>query len=162
MVFKHVFKGLDNIFKNFSGVNLTREFEYYPLRNKVEGIKDVLYDMDILDSKSSALLTHISVMFVALGFFIVDSNNHRIIQSLLVTEFIIYLVIAMLLLRCIDIMGPPFRKPPNHASEEDLKAMYYFEVTLRREIYARSLRIVYTLTALLVPIILLKYILLLF
>lgn len=118
--------------------------------------------MDVLDSKSSALLTHISIMFVALGFFIIDNSNHWVIQSLLLMEFIIYLVVAMLLLRCIDIMGPPFRQLPNDADEEKLAEIYYFEVTLRREIYVRSLRVVYTLTALLIPIILLKYTLLLF
>ncbi len=157
MKLKNTFVGLDKLFTTKFEIDVKREAEYYSRRHKAEDIDDILYDMNVIDSKSSALLTHISIMFVVLGFFINAEDNHWVIVVLLVIEFIAYILTAMLLLRCVDIMGPPFRQPPE--SKEAIKEEYYFEVTLRREIYARALRLAYVLTAVLIPIILFKYML---
>jgi hypothetical protein len=62
---------------------------------------------------------------------------------------------AMLLLRCVDLLGPPFRQLPD--SDTGIKQAFLFEITIRREIYVRVLRIVYVLTAILIPIIALRY-----
>ena len=47
-------------------------------RKKLGHIRHILYDMDIIDGKSSALLTHISVMmavFVRIMFTIIEAHN---------------------------------------------------------------------------------------
>ncbi len=155
MELKRVFESLDCLFDKWFEINPEREKSFYDSRNDTEGIKDILHDMEIIDTKSSALLTHISIMFVVIGFFLAESTKISTVNVLFLVEFVAYLVIAMLLLRCIDIMGPPFRQPPNE-KEKRIKA-YYFEVTLRREIYHRSIRSVYLLTAALIPIICFKF-----
>jgi len=157
MKLRNAFAGLDKLFKRWFEINIDRESKYYSRRNKAEDIEDILYDMNIIDTKSNALLTHISIMFVVLGFFIHAEDNHWLVVTLLVMEFLAYVLTAMLLLRCVDIMGPPFKQPPE--SEEEIKQVYYFEITLRREIYARALRVAFILTAMLIPIILFKYLL---
>ncbi len=157
MKLRNAFAGLDKLFKRWFEINIDRESKYYSRRNKAEDIEDILYDMNIIDTKSNALLTHISIMFVVLGFFIHAEDNHWLVVTLLVIEFLAYVLTAMLLLRCVDIMGPPFRQPPE--AEEEIKQVYYFEITLRREIYARALRVAFILTAMLIPIILFKYLL---
>ncbi len=155
MKLKRVFKSLDRFFEKNFEINPVREKLFYESRNDTEAMKDILYDMDIIDSKSSALLTHISIMFVVIGFFLSETEKFSVINFLFLVEFVAYLMIAMALLRCIDIMGPPFRQPPE--DKEERTQMYYFEVTLRREIYHRSLRLVYLLTAALIPIVCLKF-----
>ena len=157
MTFKNIFDGLDSKFKQWFQITAEREEKHYTTWSKADAIKDILYNMDIIDSKSSALLTHISIMFLVLGFFITDKGNPWFIHFLLLIEFIAYLVVSMVLLRCIDIMGPPFRQLPE--DEEELKKTYYLEVALRREIYHRSIRTVYILTALFIPIVFFNYIL---
>jgi len=156
MSFSNVFECLDMLLKKWLKIGHEREKLYFETRQKAEGIKDILYDMDIIDTKSGALLTHISIMFVVLGFFL-SSENHWLISIVLLIEFIGYLLVAMVLLRCIDIMDPPFRQLPTEL--EELKITYYTEVTLRREIYHRSVRAVYILTACLIPIVFFKYVL---
>jgi len=155
MKFESVFKSLDHLLIKKLEITPDREKEFYSIRERTKDTKDILYDMDIIDSKSSALLTHISIMFVVLGFFLNEQNSF-IVQAALLIEFVSYLIVGMLLLRCIDVMGPPFRIPPNDDAE--LKATYYIEVTLRREIYHRALRTVYILTAALIPIVFVKFI----
>lgn len=111
--------------------------------------------MDVIDGKSSALLTHISVMFVVLSIFLVASDAHAIVKFLIGVELILYLTVAMFMLRCIDIMGPPFRPAPGNL--EEAENAYYFELNLRRTIYHRAIRTVYVLTLALIPIVLAKY-----
>ena len=154
---KTVFNTLDKLCTQWFKIEINREAKFYPARNKMEEISQILHDMEAIDSKSGALLTHISIMFAVLGFFLSDPNNHFLVQVSFLIEFIIYLVVAMVLMRCIDIMGPPFRELPE--DQESLKETYYFEITLRREIYHRALRTVYVLTAVLIPIIIFKYVL---
>ncbi len=152
---KTVFNMLDKLCMRWFKIEIDREVKFYPSRNKIEEIDQILHDMEAIDSKSGALLTHISIMFAVLSFFLNGSNNHFLVQILFLFEFIVYLVVAMILMRCIDIMGPPFRELPE--DQESLKETYYFEITLRREIYHRALRTVYMLTAALIPIIIFKY-----
>ena len=155
MTFSKIFDGLDAFICKYCNIDPERESEYYKIRGNAEDLKEILYDTEIIDGKSSALLTHISVMFVVLSIFLAGSDNHWAITLLLIIELIAYLGVSMVLLRCIDIMGPPFRQPPKEAQE--VKYTYYFEVTLRREIYHRSVRTVYILTFFLIPIVIIKY-----
>ncbi len=152
---RNVFDLMDKLFKYFFKVDGSIESMHYSRRINAEDIEAIHYDMNVIDSKSSALLTHISIMFVVLGFFLNNKDNKAIICAVFVIEFVGYIAIAMLLLRCVDIMGPPFRGLPD--SDDEIKKMYCDEVALRRGIYVRALRLVYILTGVLVPIIIFKY-----
>jgi len=102
------------------------------------------------DAKISGLLTHISVMFVVLGF-LATSVDNLFLRLLITVEFIAYILAAMVLLRCLDMTGPPLNDLPQDTSE--LRAVQAREALLRKTIYVRVLRLVYVLTALLIPIV---------
>lgn len=155
MLLKNVFGFLDRIFIRSFNVDFNREPLYLSRRDDVEQKDNFLYEMNIIDSKSSALLTHISIMFVVLGLFLEMKDNGRIFEIILVAEFVAYVLAALLLLRCVDIMGPPFKMPPEEHRE--LIKAFFLETTLRREIYVRALRMVFILTIILIPIILFKF-----
>ena len=156
VILKKVFEVFDRQLTKWHQIDPQKEAEYLSLREQTEDIKNILYSMNAVDSKCSALLAHISLMFVVLGIFIV-SQNHWIVSLLLTAELIAYIIVASMLIRCLDIMGFPYKVPPQ--DQEKRKEFYYAEVALRRTIYVHSLRVVYILTILLIPVILLKYIL---
>ena len=131
------------------------EQDFIQNRSQSDYISNYHYDMDAVDSKSSALLTHISVMFVVLSIFLVSADCHDFIRALLAVELIAYLFLALLLLRCIDVMGPPNREIPTGA--DDVNKIFREEIMLRRSIYQFSVRGVFLLTFFLIPIILAKY-----
>jgi hypothetical protein len=112
MKLENAFNRLDELFQEWFKIDPSKESEYYSRRNRVEEKKDILHDANIIDTKCSALLTHISIMFIVLGIFITNENNHGFVFLLLVIEFIAYVLAAMLLLRCLDLLGPPFRQLP--------------------------------------------------
>lgn len=101
-----------------------------------------LYDMAIIDSKSSSLLTHVSVMLVVLTFLQKDSTDW--FQWFLRIELVLYAILACLTLRCVDIAGPPFRWPVKGVEEWSLEACR------RRSIYQFILRCVWWLTIFLI------------
>lgn len=150
-----MFKVLDRFICKSCKISGHREKEFIGNRKNSNYLDSIHYDMDAIDNKSSALLTHISLMFVVLSIFLVASDAHAFIQVLLGIELIAYLCIAMLLLRCIDVMGPPLRPLPS--DRDGVDEAFYVEVTLRREVYQRSMRAVYLLTFFLIPIVLGKF-----
>lgn len=152
-----MFRFLDKLILWLFRVKSEEEVNYAETRDKVSQIKHILYDMDIIDSKSSALLTHVSLMIaVLIGLMIVGlGEEHYFIRLLLRVEIVIYIIIAMFLLRCVDIMGPPFRKLKTISKVVNIE--YHKEVLLRRTIYQSMLRIVFLLTALLVLAAAFKY-----
>ncbi len=157
----NLFGKLDPFLFSLLKIDPKKEMEYYETRESTKDtkidLKKIHYAMSLIDSKSSALLTHISVMFVVLGFFLsnIQVSNHWIVDAVILAEFIAYLLIGMLLLRCLEIMGPPLRPLPK--DKEKLMDIYYREISLRREIYQRSLRFMFLLTGILVPTIVIKY-----
>ncbi len=151
------FKILDKALTRFLSIKIDEGSEYFHVRKSMENIDQILHDMAILDSKSSALLTHISLMFVVVSFFLSESKGQELVQCLLLVEFVFYAITATMLLRCVEIMGPPIRKIP--ADEASLKNIYYLEITLRRGVYQYCLRAALVLTAALIPIVVLKYLL---
>ncbi|MGD0960732.1 MAG: hypothetical protein ABSB19_13080 [Methylomonas sp.] len=155
MKLENAFNSLDKLFNDWFKIDINEEFRYYSRINTFVNKTDVLYDANIIDNKCSALLTHISIMFIVLGIFINGETHNGIVFFLLVLEFIAYILAAMSLLRCVDIMGPPFRQLPE--AEEEIKQAFLYEITIRRGVYVRVLRIVFILTAILIPIMLLKY-----
>lgn len=118
------------------------ERNYVDLRKKVEDREHVLYDMDVIDQKSSALLTHVSIMLAVVAFMIPDTSG--IWRIALTFELVAFLLVAMLLLRCVDVMGPPFRNPSAIPSKAN--TVYHHEILLRRGVYQAMLRMVFVLT----------------
>lgn len=151
-----MFKLQDKILEKLLKPNKSCEKEFYSIRDRVTGIDDILTEMKVIDSKSSALLTHISIMFAVISFFLNSSSTQIFIKLTLGLEFIAYLLIIMALMKCIDLMGPPLRVLPN-GDDNELRNIYNIEINLRRAIYQWSVRCVYFLTALLLPIIMAKY-----
>ncbi len=107
-----------------------------------------LYDMGIIDGKSSALLTHISVMLVVLTFLLGSDSQH--FQIALKIELVVYAILATLLLRAVDIMGPPYQWSDGNID-------WLKEAALRRVIYQSVLRLVWILTIALVLIFVLDF-----
>lgn len=128
------------------------EPEYIETRAKIENKKHILYEMNVIDSKSSALLTHVSIMLAVLVVLITENDGFWML--FLIFELVVLLFVCMLLLRCVDIMGPPLRMPPKKA--KNITNLYYDEIRLRRGIYQIMVRIVIIMTFLLILIMLIK------
>lgn len=149
---------VDKVFKTLLSLNEEDERKFADVRKDINHINHILHDMVIIDTKSSALLTHVSVMLaVVIGmlFTLIGPNESgSFLAYLLKIEMVAYAVVAMVLLRCLDIMGPPFRKLRNEMREID--AQYHQEIIVRRAIYQLMSRVVFILTVVLVLITFLK------
>lgn len=149
---------VDKVFKTLLSLNEEDERKFADARKDINHINHILHDMVIIDTKSSALLTHVSVMLaVVIGmlFTLIGPNESgSILAYLLKVEMVTYAVVAMVLLRCLDIMGPPFRKLRNEMHEID--AQYHQEIVIRRAIYQLMSRVVFILTVVLILITFLK------
>jgi len=150
MIIDGVFKTLDPMLRACLTQPEQDSQAYYEKLAAAEGIDNIWKDLRSIDAKSSGLLTHISVMFVVLGFLASDVDNF-LLKLLLTAEFLAYIFAAMVLLRCLDMTGPPLNDLPDDSVE--LKAVQAREALLRKTIYVRVLRLVYVLTALLIPIV---------
>ncbi|UJP01249.1 MAG: hypothetical protein LZF64_05635 [Nitrosomonas sp.] len=149
---------VDKVFKTLLSLNEEDERKFADARKDINHINHILHDMVIIDTKSSALLTHVSVMLaVVIGMLftlIGPKESGSILAYLLKIEMVTYAVVAMVLLRCLDIMGPPFRKLRNEMHEID--AQYHQEIVIRRAIYQLMSRVVFILTVVLILITFLK------
>ena len=150
MIIDGVFKTLDPMLRACLKQPEQASQAYYEKLAAAEGVDNIWKDLRSIDAKSSGLLTHISVMFVVLGFLASDVDNF-LLKLLLTAEFLAYIFAAMVLLRCLDMTGPPLNDLPDDSAE--LKAVQAREALLRKTIYVRVLRLVYVLTALLIPIV---------
>lgn len=149
---------VDKVFKTLLSLNEEDERKFADVRKDINHINHILHDMVIIDTKRSALLTHVSVMLaVVIGMLftlIGPKESGSILAYMLKIEMVAYAVVAMVLLRCLDIMGPPFRKLRNEMREID--AQYHQEIIVRRAIYQLMSRVVFILTVVLVLITFLK------
>lgn len=129
-------------------LTLDDEQKFEEQRAELKNRSHVLHDMSIIDAKSSALLTHVSIMLAVVALLLTQRNplSWRWIYT---GELIAFSVVGVLLLRCVDIMGPPFRRLPPAASGE-LEEYYRTEVMLRRAIFQAMVRAVRLLTVLLI------------
>lgn len=134
------------------------EREFSKRRSDVANLDRILNDMDIIDAKSAALLTHVSIM-LAVVVVLVTNASSLTWQIILTVELLAFSVVGLLLLRCVDIMGPPFRHPSDNA--EDATDMYFEEIALRRTIYQWMVRAVFVLTLFLIGLVVVKTALLL-
>jgi hypothetical protein len=149
---------VDKAFKTLLSLNEEDERKFADARKDINHINHILHDMVIIDTKSSALLMHVSIMLaVVIGMLftlIGPKESGSILAYMLKIEMVAYAVVAMVLLRCLDIMGPPFRKLRNEMHEID--AQYHQEIVIRRAIYQLMSRVVFILTVVLVLITFLK------
>ncbi|MDE2388433.1 MAG: hypothetical protein KGN35_05030 [Betaproteobacteria bacterium] len=145
---------VDKVFKTLLSLNEEDERKFADARKDINHINHILHDMVIIDTKSSALLTHVSVMLaVVIGMLftlIGPKESGSILAYMLKIEMVAYAVVAMVLLRCLDIMGPPFRKLKDEMHEID--AQYHQEIVIRRAIYQLMSRVVFILTVVLILI----------
>ena len=70
-------------------------------------------------------------------------------------ELVAFSVVGVLLLRCVDILGPPFRRLLPDADGE-LEGLYRTEILLRRAIFQGMVRTVRFLTICLIIIVTIK------
>lgn len=147
---------LDGILNRAITIDLEAEREFVEKRHATKLIEQVLHDMTAIDAKSGALLAHISMMIAAIGA-LLGSNitPSKPSDLVLVLEMVVYVVCAVLLLRCLDVMGPPHRKLPEGTQERE--AFYFHEVGLRRSIFVGVLRAVVVTTIALVPSVLFRF-----
>ena len=102
-----------------------------------------IYDMVAIDGKSAALLGHISLILAVIAILLnKDETGHWFFTL----EFAIYATLATILLRCVDILGPPSR--PHDPEQTD--TFWNMEALVRRTIYQFVLRAVFLMTLTLV------------
>ena len=123
-------------------------------RAGLENRDHFLHDMSLIDTKSSALLTHVSIMLAVIAVLLAQSNGAAW-KWILTAELIAFSVVSVLLLRCVDILGPPFRRLLPDADGE-LEEHYRNEVLLRRAIFQGMVRTVRFLTVCLIIIVAIK------
>jgi hypothetical protein len=157
--FNGFFFGIQSIFKRIDlylirlwRIDKEAELDFQKQRQEAglfDGVYNgAVYDMQMIDSKSSALLTHISIILAVLSF-LLNQRTGTPVDLLVVAELGGYTIAALFVLRCVDIMGPPFRELPRPTAK--LERDYCIEVRLRREIYTRALRAVWVMTVFLIP-----------
>lgn len=141
---------LDPILKRVFSNNKQEEEKYARVRKGLSNSNHILYDMDIIDSKSSALLTHVSIM-LAIVVVLLTSDVFPVDtywRVIMIFELSAFSLVTMLLLRCVDVMGPPKRKISNNSYKVD--TLYLKEINFRRAIYQSMLRLTFILTAILI------------
>jgi hypothetical protein len=133
------------------GLTTESEAEFEARRAELKNREHVLHDMSIIDAKSAALLTHVSLMLAVVAVLLAQPNG-MVWRWIYTGELIALSGVGVLLLRCVDIMGPPFRRlPPSGAGE--LEAHYRVEVMLRRAIFQAMVRAVRLLTIVLILVV---------
>jgi hypothetical protein len=133
------------------GLALEDEKAFEAQRAELKNRAHALHDMSILDTKSSALLTHVSIMLAVVAVLLAQPNG-ALWRWIYTGELIAFSAVGVLLLRCVDIMGPPFRRLPPPANIE-LEDYYRMEVMLRRAIFQAMVRAVRILTVILILIV---------
>ena len=106
--------------------------------------ESVLHDMSVLDSKSAALLTFISVVLAALIFALgmIDGElpYAPVLRGILYAFMISFAVAAWIDLRCLYTMGR--QSFPSNVTSVDYEASIINEIALRKRRYRMSLFLV--------------------
>lgn len=134
---------------------MTNETEsaFEQARSALPNREHVLHDMSVIDAKSSALLTHVSIMIAVVAVFLGQPNS-PMWTWVFTVELSMFSIVAMFLLRCIDIMGPPLRQLPEGG--EVVAAHYRHEILVRRGVLQWMIRIVQLITVAVIATVLLK------
>lgn len=133
------------------GLALHDEQAFEAQRAELTNRAHAFHDMSIIDAKSSALLTHVSIMLAVVAVLLAQPNP-AVWRWIYTGELIAFSAVGVLLLRCVDILGPPFRRLPV-AAEGNLEEYYRTEVMVRRAIFQAMVRAVRLLTVLLILVV---------
>jgi len=79
----------------------------------------------ILDTKASGLLTHVSMMIAGLGIVAPLLAQHRIEEIIIIVEIVVYLLIAIGCLRCLSVRSVGELKHPSVQRELIVKHELY-------------------------------------
>jgi hypothetical protein len=94
----------------------------------------------IIDSKASGLLTHTSMMIVALGISAPVVANDYFEQGVIVVEIMFYLMVALGCLRCLSMFQDDLEKPAKEAARNELILRHkIFQVVQSRRHHAHAL-----------------------
>ena len=123
---------------------ITEEIRLFRQQEKEHGTrlkKMILRFMDDVDTKSAAILAHVSMMIVVLSISVEALNMVQPFSSIVALEISIYVIAALGLLRCLSILSPktmPIGKSYRHRS--------IIETAIRRVIYWRCRKITIIVT----------------
>jgi len=114
-------------------------------RSTAEG-RSMFYILDVIDQKTSSLLTHVSVM-VGVVSFLFGRHNSGLYHYIYLAELVVYLIVTLGCLRAIFITNE--RSEQSHDAAELLEANIN-ETDRRRRIYILSLDVTIKTTFVLV------------
>jgi hypothetical protein len=149
----HMHTSFDRALRRALRLSADDERAFEQQRAGLSNREHALYDMSIIDAKSSSLLTHVSIMLAVVAVLLAQPNTYWW-QLIFTVELIAFSVIGVMLLRCVDVLGPPFRRLPDEG--EDLSEYYRGEILLRRGVFQLMLRAVRVLTVVLIVVVGLK------
>jgi hypothetical protein len=139
----------DRVLERLFRLKPEHERAFEDQRRNLHNRDHFLHDMSVIDAKSSALLTHVSIMLAVIAF-LLGSPGHDGWKWILTGELAAFSAVGVLLLRCVDIIGPPFRRIPPQSQLEDY---YRAETQLRRALFQAMVRTVRLLTVSLIAIV---------
>jgi hypothetical protein len=125
------------------------ELAYYDLAAAISaspGGQQLLRLADVLNAKSSSLLTHISIMIAVVAYYTSAAKCEqcgtleKVIAALLYSELIAYVTIGLVCLRSISITAPKsFLKSIEKKNNEEALCLLVMIVRRRRNYYLASL-----------------------
>lgn len=123
----------------------------------------LIKELDVVDTKSSSLLTHLSIMLAVLAVIIETQMPEKKggpigdpeWLRLAIVFLISYSMLALLLLRCVDVVGSFLRPIPE--KEEDDLVYFLKEVQLRRSLFQIILRLVVLITLLFISLFVIQH-----
>ncbi len=95
------------------------------------GNAETVAAFQVIDSKASGLLTHVSMMIAGLGICAPLLAQHRFEEILIVGEIAIYLIIAVGCLRCLSVLHSPRITSTGKISRQHMQR----ELIIRHELY---------------------------
>ena len=108
--------------------------------------ESILHDMSVLDGKSSALLTFISVVLATLIFALSAIDGKTLLDEIIRFGFYVFMVAFSIAgainIRCVYSLGRD--DFPENATSNDYEQVMLSEITIRRRKYTLALQIVRT------------------
>ena len=161
---------IDNVFDHAVRLRLRRislnEGEYNQCRLAAIDISEeefLQHQVDVIDRKTSALLTHVSIIIAVIAF-LAEKSSLGPLRYIYSAELVLYIAVAVACLRCVRIIGPHslMKRSISYTTTgsgiDDIKRkvleLYRTQVQSRRELYRLILDITVIITiALLITII---------
>ncbi|GAB4193563.1 MAG: hypothetical protein Tsb002_24150 [Wenzhouxiangellaceae bacterium] len=102
----------------------------------------VYYWLDVLDNKTSTLISHVSLMMAVLAVFYGETSPGTTVRSLIIVELFLYLVIALGCLLVVFVIKPN----DLHATPDDELSNSISVLIRRRKMYNVSMIATWTVT----------------